>query len=264
MKQYLSLLSQILERGHEKNDRTGVGTLSLFAEQLRIDLKNGFPLLTTKKLHWPSIAYELLWFLRGDDNIAFLKQHGVTIWDEWADSDGNLGPVYGKQWRAWRDKDGKEHDQIATIVKQLKETPESRRIILSAWNVADIEKMKLPPCHLLCQFYVVDNKLSCHLYQRSADYFLGVPFNIASYSLLTFMLAQVCGLSPDELVISFGDVHLYKNHLNQAQEQLSRQPKPLPRLMLNPEVRDIFAFAFDDLAIIGYDPCPNIKAPIAV
>ena len=264
MQQYLDLLDEIIKTGHKKNDRTGVGTLSLFGRQLRFDLKNGFPLLTTKKLHWPSIVHELLWFLRGDDNIAYLKKHNITIWDEWADQDGNLGPVYGKQWRAWQGIDGKSHDQISTIIQQLKTTPESRRIILSAWNVGEVDKMKLPPCHLLCQFYVVDKKLSCHLYQRSADYFLGVPFNIASYALLTFMLAQVCDLTPSELIISFGDLHLYNNHVTQAQTQLQRAPRPLPRLMLKPDIKDLFAFAFDDIALLGYNPHPGIKAPIAV
>ncbi|MGI9461272.1 MAG: thymidylate synthase [Alphaproteobacteria bacterium] len=264
MKEYLDLLSDIMMLGNAKPDRTNTGTTSLFARQLRIDLKNGFPLLTTKKIHWASIVHELLWFLRGDDNIAYLKEHNITIWNEWADKNGNLGPIYGKQWRDWQDKDGHHYDQIANIIEQLKTKPNSRRIILSAWNVGEIDKMKLPPCHLLCQFYVVEKKLSCHLYQRSADYFLGVPFNIASYALLTYMLAQVTSLIPNELIISFGDVHLYNNHLEQANQQLSRSPKALPRLMLNPDIKDIFAFRFDDVAIIGYDPHPTIKAPIAV
>lgn len=264
MKEYLALLSKVMTEGKTKPDRTGVGTLSLFGEQLRIDIDKSFPLLTTKKIHLPSVVHELLWFLRGDDNIAYLKQHGITIWDEWADSNGNLGPIYGKQWRRWLANEGREHDQIQTIVDQLHHDPHSRRMMLSAWNVGELDKMKLPPCHLLSQFYVIDGMLSCHLYQRSADVFLGVPFNIASYALLTHMLAQVSNLSAHQLVISFGDVHLYHNHIDQAKTQLARDLKPLPRLLLNPAIKNIADFTADDIVVMGYDPHPAIKAPIAV
>jgi thymidylate synthase len=264
MRQYLELLELLLETGTRKEDRTGVGTLSRFGHQMRFDLSQGFPLLTTKKLHTRSIIVELLWFLRGDTNVRYLQENKVTIWDEWAREDGELGPVYGKQWRSWSAPDGRSIDQIENLVRMLRTNPDSRRLIVSAWNVADIEQMALPPCHCLFQFYVAGGRLSCQLYQRSADVFLGVPFNIASYALLTMMLAQVTGLLPGEFVHTFGDVHLYLNHIEQAKEQLSREPKELPTLKLNPNVKDIFGFRFEDFTIEGYDPHPAIKAPVAV
>ena len=264
MRQYLDLLRHIKERGTRKDDRTGTGTLSVFGYQLRFDLAAGFPVLTTKKLHLRSIIHELLWFLRGDTNIRYLREHGVTIWDEWADASGELGPVYGYQWRSWPAPDGRHIDQISDLIAQIRRNPDSRRLIVSAWNVADVALMKLPPCHCLFQFYVADGRLSCQLYQRSADVFLGVPFNIASYALLTLMVAQVTNLAPGEFVHSFGDVHLYLNHLDQADEQLRRAPGPLPRMELNPEVRDIFSFRYEDFRLTGYDPQPAIKAPVAV
>ncbi len=266
MKSYLDLLRLVLEEGRERDDRTGVGTIGVFGAQARFDLRESFPCLTTKKLHLRSIIHELLWFLRGDTNIAYLKAHGVTIWDEWADAEGNLGPVYGKQWRSWATPSGESVDQIARVVHSLRTNPTSRRHIVSAWNPADVDDMALPPCHALFQFYVdpSSQELSCQLYQRSADLFLGVPFNIASYALLTLMMAQVCGLKPGEFVHSFGDLHLYRNHLDQAREQLSREPRPLPRMKLNPEVKEIDAFRFEDFELVGYDPHPPIKAPIAV
>ena len=264
MKQYLDLMRHVLEHGHEKSDRTGTGTLSVFGWQMRFDLTAGFPLLTTKKVHLKSIIYELLWFLRGDTNVRWLQQHGVTIWDEWADEKGDLGPVYGSQWRSWPGPDGATIDQIADVVRSIRTRPDSRRHMVTAWNPAEIPRMKLPPCHALFQFYVADGALSCQLYQRSADVFLGVPFNIASYALLTMMVAQVCGLRPREFVHTFGDAHLYLNHLDQAREQLSRQPRPLPRMRLNPAVNDIFGFRYEDFTLEGYDPHPAIKAPIAV
>jgi thymidylate synthase len=264
MRQYLDLMRHVLEHGHEKSDRTGTGTLSVFGWQMRFDLGEGFPLLTTKKLHTKSIIYELLWFLRGDTNIRYLKEHGVSIWDEWADADGELGPVYGKQWRRWETADGRSIDQIAQLVDGLKRNPDSRRHIVTAWNPGEVERMKLPPCHVLFQFYVAGGKLSCQLYQRSADIFLGVPFNIASYALLTLMVAQVCGYRPGEFVHTLGDAHLYLNHLEQARLQLAREPRPLPRMRLNPEVRDIFAFRFEDFTLEDYQPHPHIPAPVAV
>jgi thymidylate synthase len=264
MRAYLDLMQHILDHGVRKDDRTGTGTLSMFGPQLRFDLARGFPLVTTKKLHLKSIVHELLWFLRGDTNVAYLRENGVTIWDEWADTHGNLGPVYGYQWRSWPAPDGRHIDQIAQVVRDIRTNPDSRRMIVSAWNVADIPKMALAPCHAFFQFYVAQGRLSCQLYQRSADIFLGVPFNIASYALLTAMVAQVCDLQPGEFVHTFGDTHLYLNHLEQAREQLSREPRPLPRLKLNPEVRDLFAFRYEDIAIEGYDPLPAIKAPVAV
>ncbi len=264
MRQYLDLLTQILERGVLKGDRTGTGTRSLFGHQMRFDLQAGFPCVTTKKLHLRSIIHELLWFLQGDTNIAYLKDHGVRIWDEWADEDGNLGPVYGHQWRSWLTPDGGSIDQMARLVSQIKDNPDSRRLIVSAWNVADVEKMALPPCHCLFQFYVAEGRLSCQLYQRSADVFLGVPFNIASYSLLTLMLAQVCELSPGEFIHTFGDVHLYSNHVEQAKLQLQREPRALPTMRINPEIRDIFSFTYDDFELVNYDPHPTIKAKVAV
>ncbi|CAG0955997.1 thymidylate synthase [Rhodocyclaceae bacterium] len=264
MQQYLDLMRHVLEHGHPKSDRTGTGTLSVFGWQMRFDLEAGFPLLTTKKLHTKSIIHELLWFLQGDTNIRYLKEHGVSIWDDWADANGDLGPVYGYQWRSWQTPDGRSIDQIAQLVDGLKKNPDSRRHIVSAWNPADIERMKLPPCHALFQFYVADGRLSCQLYQRSADIFLGVPFNIASYALLTLMVAQVCGYRPGDFVHTLGDAHLYSNHLVQARLQLTRVPRPLPQLRINPEVRDLFAFRFEDFTLEGYDPHPHIAAPVAV
>ncbi|MBN8770265.1 MAG: thymidylate synthase [Thiobacillus sp.] len=264
MKPYLDLMRHVLEHGTKKDDRTGTGTLSVFGWQMRYDLAAGFPLVTTKKCHLRSIIHELLWFLQGDTNIKYLKENGVSIWDEWADEHGNLGPVYGHQWRSWPKPDGGTIDQISEVVKTLKSNPDSRRIIVSAWNVADLDRMALAPCHAFFQFYVADGKLSCQLYQRSADIFLGVPFNIASYALLTLMMAQVTGLKPGDFVHTLGDAHLYLNHLDQAREQLSRDPRPLPTMTLNPEVKDIFAFRFEDFTLSGYDPHPAIKAPVAV
>ena len=264
MKQYLDFLRDVLENGEKKDDRTGTGTLSRFGYQMRFDLNAGFPMLTTKKLYTRAIVHELLWFLQGNTNIKYLKDNNVSIWDEWADKEGNLGPVYGHQWRSWATPDGKTVDQISEVIHQIKTNPNSRRLIVSAWNVADLSRMALAPCHCLFQFYVNNGSLSCQLYQRSADIFLGVPFNIASYSLLTHMIAQVCDLQPGEFVHTFGDAHLYLNHLDQAREQLSREPKPLPQLQLNPAVKDIFAFKFEDINILNYDAHPSIKAPIAV
>jgi thymidylate synthase len=264
MQQYLDLLQHILDKGSTKTDRTGTGTISCFGYQMRFDLAKGFPLVTTKKLHLKSIIYELLWFLRGDTNTRYLKEHGVSIWDEWADADGDLGPVYGKQWRSWEGADGKTTDQITQLIEQIRRTPDSRRLIVSAWNVADLPEMALMPCHALFQFYVVEGKLSCQLYQRSADVFLGVPFNIASYALLTLMVAQVCGLEPGEFIHTFGDVHLYNNHLEQARLQLTRTPYPLPVMRLNPAIKDIFGFRFEDFTLENYQSHPAIKAPVAV
>lgn len=264
MQQYLTLLQHILDKGTKKEDRTGTGTLSVFGYQMRFDLAQGFPLVTTKKVHLKSIIHELLWFLQGETNIKYLKDNGVSIWDEWADEKGNLGPVYGSQWRSWPTPDGGHIDQISQVINQLKGNPDSRRIIVSAWNVAEINNMKLPPCHAFFQFYVADNKLSCQLYQRSADVFLGVPFNIASYALLTMMVAQVCDLELGEFIWTGGDTHLYLNHLDQTKLQLSRAPKPLPEMQINPEVKSIFDFKFEDFALSNYDPHPAIKAPVAV
>jgi thymidylate synthase len=264
MQQYLDLLQHILDSGASKTDRTGTGTKSCFGHSIRFDLSKGFPLVTTKKLHLKSIVYELLWFLRGDTNTRFLKEHGVRIWDEWADANGELGPIYGKQWRSWEGADGSTIDQIAQVVDQIRKTPDSRRLIVSAWNVADLPKMALMPCHVLFQFYVADGRLSCQLYQRSADVFLGVPFNIASYALLTMMVAQVCDLAPGEFVHTFGDVHLYNNHVEQAKLQLSRRPYPLPVMKLNPSVRDIFGFRLEDFTLENYQFHPAIKASVAV
>lgn len=263
-KAYLQLMKEILDRGTRKEDRTGTGTLSLFGAQIRCDLREGFPLLTTKKVHLKSIIHELIWFLKGETNIQYLKDNGVTIWDEWADEKGNLGPVYGSQWRSWRGADGRTHDQIRSVIEQIKKNPDSRRLIVSAWNVGEIDKMALPPCHAFFQFYVADRRLSCQLYQRSADFFLGVPFNIASYALLTMMVAQVTGLELGDFVHTFGDVHLYVNHTEQALLQLSRDPRPLPKMILNPERREIEAFRYEDFTLQGYDPHPAIKAPVAV
>ena len=262
--QYLDLLAEVLERGARKSDRTGTGTLSLFGRQLRFGLESSFPLLTTKRLHVKSILYELLWFLRGDTNVKWLQERGVTIWDEWADENGELGPVYGYQWRHWRTPGGGEIDQIEKLLQSLKARPDSRRHIVTAWNPADVDRMALPPCHALFQFYVADGRLSCQMYQRSADLFLGVPFNIASYSALTLMVAQVSGHAPGEFILTLGDAHLYLNHLGQAREQLARAPRPFPRLRLNPQARDLLAFRYEDFTLEAYDPHPSIKAPIAV
>lgn len=264
MQQYLDLLQHILEKGVHKTDRTGTGTQSCFGYQMRFDLQKGFPLVTTKKVHLKSIIYELLWFLKGETNIAYLKEHGVKIWDEWADENGDLGPVYGKQWRSWEGKDGKIVDQVSELIEQIKRNPDSRRLIISAWNVADLPEMALMPCHNMFQFYVAEGKLSCQLYQRSADVFLGVPFNIASYALLTMMIAQVCDLEAGEFVHTFGDVHIYSNHMDQVNLQLSRQPFPLPTMKLNPAVKDIFSFQFEDFTLENYQSHPSIKAPVAV
>ena len=264
MKAYHQLLEQIIQTGVSKEDRTGTGTLSIFGPQLRFDLNEGFPLLTTKKVHFKSVVYELLWFITGSTNVRYLQENGVSIWDEWADAEGELGPVYGKQWRRWQKPDGSTVDQLAEVVDQLRRNPDSRRLLVSAWNVADIPSMALPPCHAFFQFYVADNKLSCQLYQRSADVFLGVPFNIASYALLTMMIAQVCDLEYGDFVHSFGDVHLYNNHMEQANLQLSRTPFPLPTMKINPAVKDIFAFQFEDFTLENYECHPGIKAPVAV
>ena len=264
MRQYLDLMSHVLESGTSKQDRTGTGTVSVFGYQMRFDLAEGFPLVTTKKLHLKSIIHELLWFLQGDTNIRYLKENGVSIWNEWADERGDLGPVYGKQWRSWEGANGETFDQISWLMKEIARNPDSRRLVISAWNVPDIEKMKLAPCHCLFQFYVADGKLSCQLYQRSADIFLGVPFNIASYALLTHMIAHVAGLKPGDFVHTFGDAHIYTNHFEQARLQLSRMPRPLPSLRLNPDVRSIFDFRYEDITIENYDPHPLIRAPVAV
>ncbi len=264
MKQYLDLLQHVLDNGTIKHDRTGTGTKSIFGYQLRCDLSKGFPLLTTKKVHLKSIIYELLWFLKGDTNVKYLQEHGVRIWNEWADENGDLGPVYGHQWRSWPDYNGGHIDQISQVIDQIKNTPDSRRIMVSAWNVADVPTMKLPPCHSLFQFYVADGKLSLQLYQRSADLFLGVPFNIASYALLCMMIAHVTGLEPGEFIHTFGDAHIYLNHMDQVHEQLSREPRPLPRMILNPDVKSIFDYDYDDFTLEGYDPWPLIKGVVSV
>ncbi|MFM7644045.1 MAG: thymidylate synthase [Sphingomonadales bacterium] len=264
MKQYHDLLSHILEHGVHKEDRTGTGTISVFGYQMRFDLSQGFPCITTKKLHLRSIIHELLWFIKGETNIAYLKENGVSIWDEWADANGELGPVYGSQWRSWPAPDGRQIDQITQVIDQIKNNPDSRRMIVSAWNVGLIDHMALPPCHAFFQFYVANGKLSCQLYQRSADTFLGVPFNIASYALLTMMLAQVCGLQPGEFVHTLGDAHLYSNHIEQAQLQLTREFRPLPTMKINPEVKSLFDFTYEDFELLNYDPHPHIKAPVAV
>jgi len=264
MRQYLDLMQHVRKHGHKKSDRTGTGTLSVFGYQMRFDLSEGFPLVTTKKCHLKSIIHELLWFLQGNTNIKYLKDNGVSIWDEWADANGDLGPIYGHQWRSWPSADGQHIDQITQVIEQIRNTPDSRRMIVSAWNVGELNKMKLPPCHAFFQFYVADGRLSCQLYQRSADIFLGVPFNIASYALLTLMMAQVCGLKPGDFVHTSGDAHLYLNHLEQVQEQLSREPRKLPTMQLNPAINSIFDFTYADFTLQGYDPYPSIKAPVAV
>jgi thymidylate synthase len=264
MRQYHDLMEAVLTRGVEKRDRTGTGTISIFGHQMRFDLAEGFPLVTTKKLHLKSIVYEVLWFLRGDTNVRWLQEHGVTIWDEWADANGELGPVYGRQWRSWPKRDGGTIDQIDWVVREIERNPDSRRLVVTAWNPADTDKMALPPCHCLFQFYVANGRLSCQLYQRSADIFLGVPFNIASYAFLTMMVAQVTGLKPGEFVHTLGDAHLYLNHLDQAREQLLRKPYPLPRMRINPDVKDIFGFVYEDFALEGYQAHPHIKAEVAV
>ena len=264
MKQYLDLMRHVLEHGTDKTDRTGTGTRSVFGAQLRFDLRDGFPLVTTKKVHLKSVIYELLWFLRGESNVRWLQERGVSIWDEWAAPDGELGPVYGVQWRSWPTPDGSSIDQITQVIEQIKRTPDSRRLIVNAWNVAQIDDMALPPCHAMFQFYVADGRLSCQLYQRSADVFLGLPFNIASYALLTLMVAQVCGLEPGEFIWTGGDVHLYSNHMEQVGRQLAREPRSLPVMHLNPDVKDIFEFRYEDFRLEGYDPHPGIRAPVAV
>jgi len=264
MRQYLDLMQHVLDNGHKKSNRTGTGTVSVFGHQSRYDLSQGFPLVTTKKCHLRSIIHELLWFLKGDTNIKYLTDNGVTIWNEWADENGNLGPVYGYQWRSWPTPDGRHIDQISQVLEQIRNTPDSRRMIVSAWNVGEIENMKLPPCHAFFQFYVADGKLSCQLYQRSADIFLGVPFNIASYALLTMMVAQVCNLEPGDFVHTLGDAHLYLNHMDQTREQLSRELRPLPTMEINPGITNLFDFKFEDFRLEGYDPHPAIKAPVAV
>jgi len=264
MDQYLKLLEHVKQNGQKKEDRTGTGTMSVFGYQMRFNLNKSFPLLTTKKVHLKSVIYELLWFLSGDTNIKYLKDNGVSIWDEWADENGNLGPVYGHQWRSWPTSEGKEIDQISNLINQIKKTPDSRRLIVSAWNVGEINKMKLPPCHCFFQFYVADGRLSCQLYQRSADIFLGVPFNIASYALLTQMIAHVCGLECGEFIHTLGDAHIYTNHIDQVNEQLRRKPKKLPQIKINPSVKNIFDFKYEDFSLEGYDPYPLIKAPVAV
>ncbi len=264
MRQYHELLSRVLHEGAHKSDRTGTGTLSVFGHQMRFNLEEGFPLVTTKKLHLKSIVHELLWFIAGDTNVKYLRDNGVSIWDEWADENGELGPVYGQQWRSWTGADGRAHDQLANLLAEIRRNPDSRRLVLSAWNVGDLDKMALAPCHCLFQFYVAEGKLSCQLYQRSADCFLGVPFNIASYALLTHMMAHVCGLGVGDFVHTFGDAHLYVNHLEQTKLQLSRELRPLPKLRLNPDVRSLFDFTYDDIAFVDYDPQPLIKAPVAV
>ena len=264
MHQYLDLLKHVINTGVEKSDRTGTGTKSVFGYQMHFDLQKGFPLLTTKKLHTRSIFHELLWFIRGETNTKYLKENGVTIWDDWADENGELGPVYGSQWRAWKTNDGREIDQLSEVISQIKKNPDSRRLIVSAWNVGEIDKMKLPPCHAFFQFYVSEGKLSCQLYQRSADIFLGVPFNIASYAALTMMVAQVCNLQPGTFVHTFGDAHIYSNHFEQVNLQLSRDPRPLPQLILNPDVKNIFDFTYEDIKIVNYDPHPHIKGAVAV
>ena len=264
MKQYLDLIEHVMEHGVLKHDRTGTGTKSVFGYQLRCDLSQGFPLLTTKKVHLKSIIYELLWFLRGDTNVRWLQEHGVRIWNEWADADGELGPVYGHQWRSWPDYHGGTIDQIAQVVDQIRVNPDSRRLLVSAWNVAEVADMALPPCHTMFQFYVANGRLSLQLYQRSADLFLGVPFNIASYALLTMMIAQCCGLKPGEFIHTTGDTHIYINHFDQVAEQLSREPRPLPKMLLNPDVKSVFDFKYEDFTLVDYDPWPAIKAPVAV
>lgn len=264
MRQYLDLLNHVLEHGDKKEDRTGTGTISVFGYQMRFDLSEKFPLLTTKKVHLKSVIHELLWFLKGSTNIGYLKENGVSIWDEWADEHGDLGPVYGSQWRSWQTSDGRTIDQISNLIENIKSNPDSRRLIVSAWNVGEVDKMKLPPCHCFFQFYVANDKLSCQLYQRSADIFLGVPFNIASYALLTLMIAQVTNLTPGEFVHTLGDAHIYSNHIEQVKQQLSREAKDLPIMKINPHVKDIFSFKFDDFEILNYDPHPLIKAPVAV
>jgi thymidylate synthase len=264
MRQYLDLLSHVLEHGDKKEDRTGTGTISVFGYQMRFDLSEKFPLLTTKKVHLKSVIHELLWFLKGSTNIGYLKENGVSIWDEWADENGDLGPVYGSQWRSWQTSDGRTIDQISNLIENIKNNPDSRRLIVSAWNVGEVDKMKLPPCHCFFQFYIANDKLSCQLYQRSADIFLGVPFNIASYALLTLMIAQVTNLTPGEFVHTLGDAHIYSNHIEQVKQQLSREAKDLPIMKINPHVKDIFSFKYDDFEILNYDPHPLIKAPVAV
>ncbi|MBT2690270.1 thymidylate synthase [Bacillus sp. ISL-47] len=264
MKQYLELCKHVMENGTKKEDRTGTGTISTFGYQMRFDLQDGFPLVTTKKLHLRSIIHELLWFLNGDTNVKYLQENGVRIWNEWADEDGNLGPVYGHQWRSWTGADGNTVDQISGLIEQIKTTPDSRRLIVNAWNVGELDKMALPPCHCMFQFYVADGKLSCQLYQRSADVFLGVPFNIASYALLTMMVAQACDLEPGEFVHTFGDVHIYQNHIEQVNLQLSRDPRSLPKMIINPAVKDIFGFKYDDFELVGYEPHPHIKGVVSV